>query len=241
MVDIDGDYCIDRYEASLVDHDSERALSPFYHPTPKRLRESYRLWTHKWKTRQRLGLGGPPVSEPPAFQLNTEFRPRATSREDVTPSGYLSAGLARIACRNAGKRLCTRDEWVRACRGQDDTDYPYGVQYRAGACNVARHTHPSLILHGDAALYHRDPRLNKLSDGNGPLLLSTGRAQDCASPWGEDAVHDMVGNLDEWIEDGTGVFVGGFFSRDTQAGCMARVTVHDPQYFDYSLGTRCCQ
>jgi hypothetical protein len=50
----------------------------------------------------------------------------------------------------------------------------------------------------------------------------------------------MVDNLDEWVADPWGVFLGGFYARDTDSGCFARVRVHDPQYFDYSLGVRCC-
>jgi hypothetical protein len=49
----------------------------------------------------------------------------------------------------------------------------------------------------------------------------------------------MVGNLDEWVADGG--FSGGFFSRGTREGCDARITSHPPEYFDYSLGARCCR
>ena len=51
----------------------------------------------------------------------------------------------------------------------------------------------------------------------------------------------MVGNLDEWVDEDTGAFQGGFYSRSTREGCDARITVHPPQYFDYSLGARCCK
>jgi formylglycine-generating enzyme required for sulfatase activity len=51
----------------------------------------------------------------------------------------------------------------------------------------------------------------------------------------------MVGNLDEWIEDPEGVFLGGFFSRATTSGCAASIESHSPDYWDYSLGTRCCK
>jgi hypothetical protein len=54
-------------------------------------------------------------------------------------------------------------------------------------------------------------------------------------------IFDMVGNLDEWIADETGVFVGGFYSRATDKGCDARISNHSPNYYDYSVGTRCCR
>jgi hypothetical protein len=54
-------------------------------------------------------------------------------------------------------------------------------------------------------------------------------------------VFDMVGNLDEWVEDPEGTFAGGFYSRGTHEGCDAVISSHDFAYFDYSLGTRCCR
>jgi hypothetical protein len=51
----------------------------------------------------------------------------------------------------------------------------------------------------------------------------------------------MVGNLDEWVDDPDGAFLGGFYARGTAEGCDARVGVHAPEYFDYSLGVRCCR
>ena len=51
----------------------------------------------------------------------------------------------------------------------------------------------------------------------------------------------MVGNVDEWIDDAGGVFVGGFYSRGTKLGCDASIDTHSPSYMDYSLGTRCCK
>jgi hypothetical protein len=75
----------------------------------------------------------------------------------------------------------------------------------------------------------------------GPLLRQTGATHSCRSEWGQDAVFDMVGNLDEWIDDETGAFVGGFYARATREGCDARITSHPPEYFDYSLGVRCCR
>ena len=38
---------------------------------------------------------------------------------------------ARIACLDAGKRLCTKAEWMAACGAA----YPYGSTHQAGTCN----------------------------------------------------------------------------------------------------------
>jgi formylglycine-generating enzyme len=72
------------------------------------------------------------------------------------------------------------------------------------------------------------------------LLHSTGSDPECVSRWGADGVWAMVGNLDEWIDDKRGAFLGGFYARNTEAGCAARIDVHPPNYYDYSLGVRCC-
>ena len=76
---------------------------------------------------------------------------------------------------------------------------------------------------------------------SGRGLGHTGGTLECASQWGNDAIFDMVGNLDEWIEDPEGTFLGGFYARKTQEGCDSRVEVHGLDYYDYSLGVRCCK
>jgi hypothetical protein len=74
-----------------------------------------------------------------------------------------------------------------------------------------------------------------------PLLAATGATAGCRSEWGDDAALDMVGNLDEWVDDPSGVFVGGFYARETLHGCDMRVGIHSPDYYDYSVGGRCCR
>jgi formylglycine-generating enzyme len=244
MVDVAGELCIDRYESQLVDAESGRELSPYYHPTRERTRRSYEHWLNEQQTTPSRGLGlgtVPRVPVPPVWQLGADFRPRAVNRAAVVPQGYMSGLAARQVCQNAGKRLCREHEWERACRGERGRPYPYGDTYEPGACNVARQGHPAALLHGKASTGHRDPRLNLVADAAGPLLRTTGSSLRCRSEWGEDAIMDMVGNLDEWVDDENGVFVGGFYARQTRAGCAARVSAHPNGYFDYSLGVRCCR
>jgi formylglycine-generating enzyme required for sulfatase activity len=233
MVDVRGEFCIDRYEVQLFDRGRGEALSPYYHPTRAQTATSFA----KFKKAVRAGQVALP--EPPAFQLEHELEPVARSNQSVTPSGYLSGVVAKEACERAGKRLCAHAEWLTACRGQNGLPFPYGDRYRDGACNVHRETHPAFALHGDPSRNHLDPRLNRVADEDGPLLRSTGALATCRSEWGSDAVFDMVGNLDEWVADGG--FAGGFYARATRDGCEARIRSHPPEYFDYSLGTRCCR
>jgi len=242
MVDVRGRFCIDRFEATLSDLSTGRLLSPFYHPTADVTRREYERWQRrKAEAETTLGnlLGVPPPSE---WELSTKHMdPVASSVADVVPHGYLSGVNADRACTNAGKRLCRIEEWVTACRGQQNRKFPYGDTYVEGACNVCRGTHPALILHGNSSIGHLDPRLNLVTENGAPLLRKTGATPECKSDWGDDAVYDMVGNLDEWIDDPDGTFVGGFFSRSTHEGCDSIITVHPFDYYDYSLGVRCCK
>lgn len=235
MVSVRGQFCVDRYEASTVDA-RERPLSPYYPPSRDELLHLYSVFRGVTPRRS-----APPLPLPPAFSLDEGFEARARSLPSVVPSGYLSGVLARRICESAGKRLCTPSEWVTACKGQNATKYPYGDRYEEGTCNVFREAHPAVLLYGDASKNHLDPRLNLAEGAAGPLLRKTGTTPRCRSVWGQDAIYDMVGNLDEWVDEPQGAFQGGFYARSTREGCDARISVHPPPYSDYSLGVRCCK
>ncbi|MEZ4219551.1 MAG: SUMF1/EgtB/PvdO family nonheme iron enzyme [Polyangiaceae bacterium] len=241
MVRVD-DYCIDRFEASLVERASLSSLSPYYPPGFSKLTRIHAVWQVE---RRLVGSDDArlmPLPPIPRLQRKGAVRFMAQSRAGVIPNGYLSYYDAANACDNAGKRLCSEAEWTRACRGPGSTKYGYGANYEANRCNVFRSLHPAAVLHGQASLGHTDPRLNLVVEGGvGPLLRVTGALSECRTRWQDDAVFDMVGNLDEWIADPKGVFVGGFYARSTSQGCEAKIASHAPGYYDYSLGTRCCR
>ena len=130
-----------------------------------------------------------------------------------------------------------RDELVRR-----------GLKLRVLSFDVRRRNHVPEGPPGRFQLYigtggpgHLDPRLNHFEHKGASLLHTTGANPECASHWGDDAVYDMVGNLDEWVDDEEGVFLGGFYARNTREGCLSRVSAHPRGYCDYSLGIRCCQ
>jgi formylglycine-generating enzyme required for sulfatase activity len=238
MVDVGGRFCIDRYEASLVDARLGRSLSPYFPARRSDVLASLEMFRNAPRPDS---PDAPEMPAPPAWQLDERFSVRATSRPRVVPSGYLSGVVAAEACQAAGKRLCTHAEWTFACRGEKNRPFPYGNDHEDGACNVFREAHPAAVLHGDASIHHLDPRLNLVKGARGPLLRRTGETARCRSDWSGDGVFDMVGNLDEWVDDPEGTFAGGFYARNTRDGCDAKIESHPMEYFDYSVGVRCCR
>jgi formylglycine-generating enzyme required for sulfatase activity len=212
MMDVEGMFCIDQYEAELVEVRGAKVVpwSPYYVP----------LATSTYK---------------------------AVNGRGIIPQGYISGEQAQAACRNAGKRLCTSTEWLKACEGPANTIFPYGKSYRPEACNEhghdPKHVGPLQRLQKGKTEYDlktmNDPRINQLDDSVAP----SGSYEGCASPYG---VYDLVGNLHEWIVDksakGTGVFKGGYFNDADKngPGCTYTTTAHEFTYHDYSTGFRCC-
>jgi hypothetical protein len=169
---------------------------------------------------------------------------RAVSRAGTIPQGYISGEQAMEACRASGKRLCTADEWVHACRGPENTTFPYGDTRRAGACNDdIRSKHPVLEIAASLGISSseafRDTMNNPLINQLPASLLRTGERAECTNAYG---LFDMVGNLHEWIDDPEGTFRGGFYMDTSRNGdgCSYQTTAHDVRYHDYSTGFRCC-
>lgn len=267
MVSIRGQFCIDRYEAATVEAATGYALSPYYPPHGRLLSWVLATWGSQpsqeqdaqWNNRDgglqsltALHLDGGsdsavlslyaalPLPEVPSWQVGNKFQPVAVSRPGVLPQGHMPGFVAYEACRRAGKRLCRESEWVTACRGERGWRFPYGHEYRQGACNIFRSDHPARLLHGDSSTGLNDPRLNLMTVDGAPLLRETGATPLCKSVWGNDAIYDMVGNLDEWVDDREGLFLGGSYSRASRHGCEAKISAHPIIYFDYSTGFRCC-
>ncbi len=240
MVNVDDKFCVDRYESSIFSEG--RRVSPFYHPSQYHSRILFNLWQTKFaefSTDRGLIM---PIPQPNAWQLSSPFKVQAVSKAGATPNGHTNLRIAKQACEAVGKRVCSPAKWKKACRGEKDTKFPYGDKYQWGACNVFRDTHPINLLHTNGSSALNDPRLNLVEDGQGnPLLEKTGTRSTCASRWGNDAAYDMVGNLDEWVDNSGGEFGGGFYARDTREGCEARITSHPAPYFDYTTGVRCCR
>jgi hypothetical protein len=164
---------------------------------------------------------------------------RAVSAADTVPQAYISQTQASSACIQAGKRLCTNTEWLRACRGPSTYSYPYGTSRQPGTCNDARAVNPLVEYFGtsDAAIYsHVDhPCLNQLNDTVEPA----GALAGCISAEG---IYDLMGNLNEWTSDPNGTLRGGSYVDTSLNGdaCLNAITAHDTSHYDYTTGFRCC-
>jgi len=179
------------------------------------------------------------------------------------PQAYISRVEAEEACGHAGKRLCGRAEWIRACKGRRGFRYPYGNKGQRNVCNSGK-------IHLLEKLFGPRPRSWTYEAFNDPkldrepgFLAMTGEYQACQT---DEGVFDMVGNLHEWVRDnvasnieivmerdqvdrksqpwkiGNGIFMGGFYSTTSEhgPGCAFTTIAHEPQYHDYSTGFRCC-
>lgn len=126
---------------------------------------------------------------------------------------------AKKACEKIGKRLCSEQEWERACKGSRNIRYPYGNTFDANRCNTR----------------------NK-SDQNRSVTRS-GRFRKCYSPYG---AYDMSGNVAEWTSSHyrgrskNRVVRGGSAKRpDWGTRCASRSSKR-PSSSKSTLGFRCC-
>ncbi len=168
---------------------------------------------------------------------------KALNKKNRMPQAYISRNEAADACANAGKRLCSDDEWVQACKGKKPTTWPYGKEHEPGRCND-RGVSSFNQLFGDGKLVPQsaytyenlnDPRLNKPKGTCAPA----GRFKKCRNAY---KVYDLVGNLHEWTGNPAGTFRGGYYLdvHKHGDGCDYKTTAHSPKYHDYSTGFRCC-
>ncbi|NMC70210.1 MAG: SUMF1/EgtB/PvdO family nonheme iron enzyme [Myxococcales bacterium] len=151
----------------------------------------------------------------------------AVSAAGVMPWTSVDWFEADEACRRAGKRLCSGDEWLAACRGPHGYTYSYGPEYRECWCNVAG-----------------------LDECYGPCVTEpTGTRPTCEG--GYPGLFDMSGNVaewsaEQWIQEDAGGYVAvvrtpscgyGPAAGSACSGTMTLPAYHAPDAF----GFRCCR
>jgi len=151
---------------------------------------------------------------------------------------------AKALCESVGKRLCSVDEWINSCEGPEGAKYPFGnelpdLRYTTpenAPCNYAQW----YIGRNELAIQRRDPNeFERLWQGD------RSGERGCVSASGAE---DMMGNVEEWVScrkrraDGrvteSMCLMGRFWSEPRT--CNQVLRTHDPKYFDYETGTRCC-
>jgi hypothetical protein len=123
----------------------------------------------------RRDLSSAPLSDHTAYFVATAPKPfcidtfEYPNRRGSAPV-QMSYFDAVSACQEAGKRICTSVEWVRACSGPQKYLYPYGDDYQPARCNTLD---------------------NPRSRG----LAPAGMYAQCVNGYG---LYDMSGNAAEW-------------------------------------------
>ena len=250
-------------DASLADAGADAGPAPST-DCPGGMARVGRICIDRWEAHLAVRSPAGELSKLPFFARPPEDGAyQACSEAGAFPQAYVSRVEAQIACRNAGKRLCSRSEWQRACQGRGDSTYPYGAHWQAKRCNMDK-------AHLLASRFGADARRWRYEDFNDPSLNQTPGFLAAAGAYdtcvGDAGVYDLVGNLHEWVSDtvdqelmdalaaeeverndqpwrlGNGVFMGGFFSTHEQLGpgCKYITVAHEPTYHDYSTGFRCC-
>ena len=132
------------------------------------------------------------------------------------PMASLSWQEAKARCEKRGKRLCSEDEWEKACKGPEGLKYPYGNQIKNDACNLDS------------------------SKPEGNLLSESGTFRGCRSGYN---VFDLSGNVAEWTaskQAASGYVVkgGSVVGNQDSSRCAAREIINE-ESSDY-IGFRCC-
>lgn len=174
---------------------------------------------------------------PMRFCIDRYEYPNQAGLYPVVMTSWIEADKA---CAAEGKRLCTESEWTFACEGETKVPYPYGFARDTEACNIDRH--------------YRDPDFDafsndwKIADEITRLdqRVASGSMARCVSPFG---VHDMTGNVDEWVvneepkldkgEDVSGL-KGGYWGP-IRARCRPVTNSHNRWFRFYQVGFRCCR
>ncbi len=184
-------------------------------------------------------------------------RLRAVSIAEVVPQSTVSQLEAKQACANAGKRLCTEQQWILVCQGTEGRRYPYEGPLQNGLCNdetksldrqTPERTVAEFCTPGHEPFYEKQPVVNgiKVTWNTAPWMLHpknnqqenslepAGSNQACRTP---EQVYDLVGNLDEWVDGTTsceagtcGIFLGGFYDRSERPGGTGGCTYRTPAH-----------
>ncbi len=161
------------------------------------------------------------------------------NRAGATPVVATTWDEAAAQCKSEGKRLCKDTEWTLACEGDDRTPYPYGNVRDATACNFDK---PYIMPDNNA---YANPATREAEIARVDQREFSGSRERCVSQYG---VHDMTGNVDEWVVNTKGTtdeapyisgLKGGYWGP-VRNRCRPMTTDHNMWHSGYQIGFRCC-
>jgi serine/threonine protein kinase len=148
----------------------------------------------------------------PAYMIDAFEHP---NYQDGNPATKVTWSTAQAACKDQGKRLCSEEEWEKACKGPKNFVYSYGDEFQ-----------------GDA---------KACGNGLDDIYLS-GTKKNCRSGW---QVFDMSGNFAEWTgtqaKEGRYIVKGGMLNDARRGTRCAFTTDERSNYINPTLSFRCCK
>jgi hypothetical protein len=171
-------------------------------------------------------------------------RYEAPNRRGARPLAMQSANDAVAWCSEHHKRLCTEDEWIIACEGEEHRQYPYGAEHVDGRCNDDK---PWRKVDEATLAKWPSPEAHALARD---LYQATpsGWKHKCAS---ETGVRDLTGNVEEWVartrehaNDYPYILIGCYWSGcygGNKPTCHSTNNAHGPEFRFYETGFRCCR
>jgi formylglycine-generating enzyme required for sulfatase activity len=171
-------------------------------------------------------------------------RYEAPNRRGARPFVMQSANDANAWCSDHHKRLCTEDEWIGACQGEERRTYPYGNEHVDDRCNddkpwqkvdealLAKWPSPEAKAHAKE-IYQATP---------------SGSKRKCTS---EAGARDMTGNVEEWVlrtrdhaNNYPYILIGCYWAGcygGNKPTCHSTNNAHGPEFRFYETGFRCCK
>jgi formylglycine-generating enzyme required for sulfatase activity len=157
----------------------------------------------------------------------------------LKPEVAVSYLTAEAKCSEQAKRLCTANEWTLACEGPERLPYPTGRRRDEVACNYDK---PYRFPDNNA---YANPKTRAAEIERLDQRVASGEMSECVSAYG---VHDMTGNVDEWVvNEGGSVeqrpyvsgLKGGYWGP-VRNRCRPMTLDHNQWHSGYQIGFRCC-
>ncbi|MGA2447735.1 MAG: SUMF1/EgtB/PvdO family nonheme iron enzyme [Polyangiaceae bacterium] len=212
MAEIEGQFCVDRYEGSLVEILADGTEQPWPY---------YRSPTTDVVTKA--------VSVPGVYPQGYISGVQASAACEASGKRLCSPREWKSAC--MGPRKTTFPYGSERQTGRCNDNGRSSLRFY----NPQLDDKPEHRWMWGAGGNMNDPRLNQMPG----TLTRTGERAECTNEYG---VFDMVGNLHEWVDDPDGTFQGGYYldTHVNGDGCNYRTTAHPSSHHDYSTGFRCC-